>query len=543
MSNAQSDISRDDWLCCAGLSLLVGLLFLGAPVGGAFDWSDAPRHALNGVFVKDFFMQMPFDDPVGFAERYYLQYPALTILFYPPLFYFVSAPFFALFGVSHETALLVVMMHFVAFSCGSYFLFRHWLDERSAFLAAAILSAAPEIAFWGRQVMLEIPALAFVIWSAVCFVSYLRTSSAWLLYVAAALLVLGVYTKISVIFLVAPMFVALLWNSGATLFRYKHAYYVAGLSVVSLVPLVIVTMWFGQANVQSVSGIPDAEVSRLTLDGWLWYAKRLPEQLGYGVLGALLIAAAFALAQRKRQWPDSGLIFMIVWFVAGYLFFSSIDLKESRHTVFLLPPVVLAAAMLIRQVLQRDNAVIALAAVFLTTSATTLLERPVRFVSGYADAAAIVAKRASRNSVVLFSGYRDGSFTFNMRSREDRRDLSVLRADKLLLRIAVRRSIGVEQKLLSENEISALLNRSGVEYVVAQPDFWTDLEAMRRLQAVLRSAQFKPVATVDTPANYPAHETKLIVYRNLAYRAGSREKLKIELPIIGRDISGSIQAQ
>jgi hypothetical protein len=187
--------------------------------------------------------------------------------------------------------------------------------------------------------------------------------------------------------------------------------------------------------------------------------------------------------------------------------------------------------------------VIALAAVFLTTSATTLLERPVRFVSGYADAAAIVAKRASRNSVVLFSGYRDGSFTFNMRSREDRRDLSVLRADKLLLRIAVRRSIGVEQKLLSENEISALLNRSGVEYVVAQPDFWTDLEAMRRLQAVLRSAQFKPVATVDTPANYPAHETKLIVYRNLAYRAGSREKLKIELPIIGRDISGSIQAQ
>ena len=77
----------------------VALLFAQAPHGGAFYWSDSPRHALNGVFVMDLIKAMPLDDPTGYAYRYYAQYPALTILFYPPLFYAISAPFYAVLGV------------------------------------------------------------------------------------------------------------------------------------------------------------------------------------------------------------------------------------------------------------------------------------------------------------------------------------------------------------------------------------------------------------------------------------------------------------
>ncbi|HLI21719.1 MAG TPA: hypothetical protein VKV32_11405, partial [Stellaceae bacterium] len=51
------------------LALGVATLLLGvtAPHHGEFWWSDAPRHALNGVFVKDFVAAMPIHDPVGFA--------------------------------------------------------------------------------------------------------------------------------------------------------------------------------------------------------------------------------------------------------------------------------------------------------------------------------------------------------------------------------------------------------------------------------------------------------------------------------------------
>lgn len=93
----------------------------------------------------------------------------------------VSAPFYALFGVSETTALLVVMLHYLMFAWGALRLLRHWLPEPQALMAAVMLAAAPEIAFWGRQVMLEVPALAYLIWSAVAFTRYRRTNRALLL--------------------------------------------------------------------------------------------------------------------------------------------------------------------------------------------------------------------------------------------------------------------------------------------------------------------------------------------------------------------------
>lgn len=130
-------------LILAGLTLLIVGLFLGAPTGGDFYWSDAPRHALNGVFVKDFLAAAPWDDPLGFAYRYYAQYPALTILFYPPLFYVTSAPFYAIMGVSQSTALFVIMFYYIAFALGAWRLFSFWFSGWRSVAATVMLVAAP----------------------------------------------------------------------------------------------------------------------------------------------------------------------------------------------------------------------------------------------------------------------------------------------------------------------------------------------------------------------------------------------------------------
>ena len=37
---------------------------------------------------------------MAWAESYYLHYPSLSILFYPPLFYVFEAAAFAVFGVT-----------------------------------------------------------------------------------------------------------------------------------------------------------------------------------------------------------------------------------------------------------------------------------------------------------------------------------------------------------------------------------------------------------------------------------------------------------
>lgn len=509
----------------------VALLFMQAPHGGDFYWSDSPRHALNGVFVMDLIKAMPLDDPAGYAYRYYAQYPALTILFYPPLFYFISAPFYALFGVSQETALLVVALHYLALGLGCWRLARYWLPAAPSLAFAALVMWLPEVAFWGRQVMLEVPAFAFLVWSAVAVMAYLRGAHVKWLYLGAALLVLAMYTKIGVAYMGVVYAALVARQHGWAALRNRHHWWVLILAVLGLVPLAVITLKFGQANVQSVTGIADAVTSRTSWQGWAWYARQIPSQVGWPL--ALLGLAGAAVAAWRRV-PGLGL--WVLGFAAGYLFFSAIDLKEARHSVFLLPTVVFFAVYLLHELLPRRLANGTLLALVLATAGLTVWTRPVFYVQGYAQAAAEVARLAPQDSAVMFSGYRDGAFIFNMRAREDRRDLHVLRADKLLLGISVRRELGVEQKGLTESQIAEAINASGVHYVVMQPGFWTDLEAMQRFERVMASPQFEEVERIATPANFPAHESQLIIYRNKGQVAQRPKGADIELKIINRRV-------
>ena len=174
------------------------------------------------------------------------------------------------------------------------------------------------------------------------------------------------------------------------------------------------------------------------------------------------------------------------------------------------------------------------------TFVTTLWLHPVLFVDGYREAAEAIADLAPRDSVVMFSGYRDGAFIFNLRGQEQRPDLSVLRADKLLLKISVRRELGVEQKQYSEAEIAQLLDAYAVHYVVAQPNFWVDLEQMQKLQNVLRSDHFEEVTRIRTRSNFKAQDRELVIYKNRGDVARGPVKISIDLPIIGKTVDSSL---
>src|SRR5882724_8682683 len=214
------------------LTGVVAFLFLtGAPTGDAFSWPDSPRHALNGAFLLDVIRDHPFANPTAYAMNYYVKYPALTILFYPPLFYVLLAVFYALFGVSQTSALAAVFVCYAALAIGSFRLARFWLTPLEAFGAALILVCAPEIAYWGRQVMLEIPAFALAVWSAVFFVRYLQERRIGFLYLGIALAVLAMYIKITGAFLLIVYVVALLQARGTALLRDRHSYIIALLAV------------------------------------------------------------------------------------------------------------------------------------------------------------------------------------------------------------------------------------------------------------------------------------------------------------------------
>ena len=516
-------------------------LFLTAPHTGEFWWSDSPRHALNGVFIKDLIATMPAN-PKAWAMQYYVQYPALTILFYPPLFYVISAPFYAVFGVSQATGLLVVMLHYFALALGTYVLARRWTGQVAAIAAGLAVMAVPGMALWGRQIMLEVPSLAFAVWSMVALERYTVTERPKLLYLCLFLLLCAAYTKINAIFLLPVVAAVVLTARQWEALKDRHVWIAAILTVVGLVPLAILTIKFGSANVQSVMGVPDSQASRATLAGWIWYARQMPALIGWPLLElALLTPVLAAVGLMKANVSRLAVVLLVGWFVVGYLALSYISLKEARHALLILPPLLISAAIVLPALIPaRRLGEIAFALIVVGTGGYTLLYAPTPRVDGYREAAEWIANHAPKDAVIVFSGKRDGSFIFNMRSIERRRDITTIRSDKLLLTVAVRRDLGVKQKQMSESEMADLLDHYGVSYVVAQDDFWTDLPVMERFQNTLRSRHFVRVAKIPVVANIPTEDRMISIYRNVGPLNPHPASLVLNLAIIGQKVKGEV---
>jgi hypothetical protein len=517
------------------------LLYLTAPHHGEFWWSDSPRHALNGAFLKDFFATLPHD-PKAWAMQYYVKYPALTILFYPPLFYIILAPAYAIFGVSQSTALAAVLLHYFALSYGLYVLSRRWTGPIAAIAIGLSAMAVPGIALWGRQVMLEIPSLAFAVWAMVALQQYTAKPRPALLYLCVFLLLCASYTKLNAAFLFPVLAVTILWQYGTQALRDKHLWLAAILAIAGLIPMTILTLKFGSANVQSVVSIPHARAARDTLSGWIWYLRHFPGLIGWPLLFLAGVATALAIAKRNiAKLSRSDAVLLISWFSIVYLVLSLIDQKEARHALLLLPPLLVAAGLILPALLPARRAGEMLFALFvLGTGFYTWKYAPVPTISGYREAAEWIAQHVPQNAVVVFSGKRDGSYIFNMRTLESRRDISTVRSDKLLLGISIRRDLGVTQKDISEAQIAKMLDDDGISYVVAQDDFWTDLAVMKRFQDVLRSPHFKEVAAIPVIANIPTPDHMLRIYRNLGEVNPHPGMIEMQLQIIGRDVKGKI---
>lgn len=532
-------MSREHLPAAIIYALAALILFATAPHDGEFWYSDAPRHALNGVFVKDLVETFP-SEPSAWAMEYYLRYPALTILLYPPLFYAISAPFYAVFGVSHATALSVVLIHYFALALGLNMLARRWLPPIAAFAVGLSIMASPEAALWGRQVMLDIPSLAFCVWAIVALGRYADTKKPLLLYLAVALALCAAYTKISGAFLFPVIALILVSAHGREAWRDRHRWIAALFAAVALVPLVVLTIEFGGANVRSVVDVGNAEASRTTLEGWLWYARQFPALMGWPLLLPAIVALVLLRFRLPAAPTRTDLVLLTSWFVIGYVFFSLIDLKDARHALFFLPPMLIAAGLVISTLVPRRIGEGTLLTLVVVLGIYTWREYPVPSVTGYRAAAEWIAEHADKNAIVAFSGERDGSFVFNLRTMESRPDVTTLRTDKLLLSVAVSRDLGVQQKSYSEVEIAALLDRDGVSYIVAQDDFWTDIPAMARLGTVLRSSHFEDVQNIPVVATVPTRDRMLRIYRNLGEVNADPGKIELDLPIVGRTVSGNL---
>jgi 4-amino-4-deoxy-L-arabinose transferase-like glycosyltransferase len=458
-----------------------------SPIDYDFVNPDSPRHALNGAFVLDALRAFPWHDPLGYAASYYLRYPAVSIGFYPPLFYVFEAAIYAVTGVSHFAAQLTVALFALLLAGAAYRVARLVLPRWTALGAALMFMGAPEIALWTRQVMLDIPAHAMLMVSVLFFARHLLCGRQRELWFAALALLAAFYIKFNTGFIVLPMAAALAAARGWRALFGRQIIAIAGAATVLALPGAWLMYRFSTVNLDNVGGrvggLPVDSVAR-----WTYYLEQLPGQLGW-LAAILAVPGAFLLWQQAKTARGIGLaVLLAAWTAFGYLLFSALRVHEARHDLMILFPVVLAAASTVHSLLRDRFPAFAGPAVLVLGAGTVLwsLATPVPRIEGYAAIADKVAAVAPANAVVLSSVFRDGNLVFAMRARENRPDISILRANKWLLRFAVARDWGVTEVGYDRAGLTEALQAHGVAVAVSQRGFWADLKTMALLQDILQ---------------------------------------------------------
>jgi hypothetical protein len=315
--------------------------------------------------------------------------------------------------------------------------------------------------------------------------------------------------------------------------------------VILLAPLLFMTIEFGRVNLQAAGGgqVPKEELALSSWQNWTYYAERLPGQVGWPIIAACALVVVEVLARRRALLPLQARVFLWLWFLTGYVFFSAMALKEPRHTTLVLFPVAVAVVAGILRIVRPRYSVVIIPLLAVCSFAHTIAATEVPFVRGYESVVQYVERYVPDNSVILFSGYRDGNFIFNLRSSGRAKGLIVLRSDKLLLRMAVKREMGVEELPFTAEEITALLNRYHVRYVVSQVNFWTDLAPMRNLQRALHTASFRKVASYPLTSNVPHADQEIEIYENVAVAEDGCPWEDVSLTMDLRIIGSSIEAR
>jgi hypothetical protein len=530
---ARSRLARWSGAAAVGiLALVAAAIYLGAPRHSDDWWSDTPRHAMDGMFYLDLLRAMPLDHLKAWALSYYTQYPALTVGFYPPLGHLAFALGYAVFGVHHWVPVAVEAVFFFALMCAVFVLAQRavrpmasveaslgapspWVSFCAALTGAILVAASPQMLCWGQQAMLDVPALAWGAWAAVFLVGYAETRRPRDLAAFAVLALLGLYTKQTIAIPLTGAVLGLLAEHRISLLCRRHVWIIALLGAVALIPLALLTLRFAAFDLVNVGSRPDLQgvPSPMSLAGVAWYAEHAPAMFGWPLL--VLAAAGVALGAIKRP----ARTVLLGWLILAYAGLSLIALKEERHGLTLVVPLSLlasgAVAWLLARVTRGMAAVAAGSAVVLASLglfAASLAQDSAPPLSGYRQAVEDVMRLMPQGGRVLFSGNRDGAFTADVRFRDPGRRFTVLRVDKLFLHVAVQPGLGLHPRDLTREEVSAMLDRYGVGYVVSEPRLWLEAPVMREFDALLHSPRFEEVARV--PVHGPVGEKELVIYRN-----------------------------
>ncbi len=393
--------------------------------------NDETRHVMTGVFFRDLIADRPADNPKQYAVNYYLQYPALGLMVWPPIFYAVEGVWMSCFGTSFASAKALVAGFGVVVAIYFYRLVRRSQSRLMAGVAVGVLGFTPLVFASSRQVMLEIPCLALVLASIFHFERDLeggKRRDAWGACVLAALAAL---TRFDGIFLLPYFALRLISTGNLSLLRRGS---VIGAILLALAPTGPY-YWFTLNEYGSTIAKTAQEGSSARAatffgsENFIYYPSRIPEQVGWVTACLAGIGFAYSLTRsefRKTMGPEFTLL------ASTYMFFAPIAEIDERHTIYWVPALVIFAIAAVTALGQRVGwrwlAIPVCVAMILNgvfkfsgDGPAVTLRKPSYYLFGYEEAAAYVVENNRDTRICLFDGFLNGGFIYYLRRHDPER--------------------------------------------------------------------------------------------------------------------------
>jgi len=340
--------SRFAFFGAALLFVLAVQLSMGAFQAEHGLYSDDAAHFMNGLLLRDYLTQAPGSNPVQFAEQYYLNYPKIAPLMWPPLFHVVFGLCLLAGGSPTSTALLLVGL-----AC-AWLIFRlHSILERLAGGAAALVGAGlllttPMVLVMSSVVMLDVIIAAFSLEAAYWLAQYFRSLKvrhAAVFGIFAALACLTKGNGVAVV-LIPPVLIVLAGRYD--LLRRSGLYVAALIVLVFAVPILSFSATF-DARIGDFGPV----TAQMVLSRLVFYGGHLLKNLG-GVVVTLGVAGAVVtvLGSRARSRDDLPLAEALVALAVSGLLFHLLNphsVSVSRYMTMVLAPVIALAMVAVHR--------------------------------------------------------------------------------------------------------------------------------------------------------------------------------------------------
>jgi 4-amino-4-deoxy-L-arabinose transferase-like glycosyltransferase len=394
---------------------------------------DMARYMMNGVFVYDFIADggaWSFDAVEKYAERYYAQYPALSLGHHPPIPYLAAVPFYGVFGISVFAARFTALLWLLLATACLYAVVRRLYGDWPALWASLLFVTNVWVVRLGQYLWSEMPMIALVLLSCWLLLVFCRTRR----FVHFVLFLFAVnaslYAKQLAIFLLPVYAVILIREFGWRRFTTRRALVLGGVAAVCIIPIVILTVALAPANVQMA----------LRYAGRLFAGVRavsVPELIGI-ILTSHLSLPALILTGTATIWllvsRDWRVLIGLTWVVcavgASVVFTGPVE--PARYAFGALPGyAILGGSLAMVPGLRAARLAAVALAIIVGYQGWQALPVAPNGAGGYREAAEFVLKESPAPAVLYDSSVDTGYFMFFMRKLDPARAHVVLRADKM----------------------------------------------------------------------------------------------------------------